>query len=570
MALHLDSTYIQYQNNKVLVAKMPESGENFSVFLRPGDEVQFAVSDLDLDALEYVLVGGDIVVFFPGGGALTFASLGLMGFSGNPPKFNFGGGNIVTVDDILSKIEEVNELPIESVNASFKIRVSNVEEETGLMNSPDEAPPAPQIIIQPQFQPMAEAETKQEDFVGMYQDDARNDEEAIDTRSNVDESSSSSRAAGVGISNVSDAAQASLKFSIGFYQTDYEINRSSDPSTPTEVLGGGGSKLGNVSTAPVAQIEPHTIDMREEYKEAVIYADNPAQFGANGEFITRVVRITPEQPEGFGVTLVEISGLKPGFEIIGASGVGAYQSLVQAVDGVPDGFTIVTTDSGTAIEFLIRYPSNTPVSTHAINVKITSNFNLANVEEGRAIEVPDLQMLIEENDVNLQVKQTLTASDYVYQSQAGEQGFILNSNLNRNIIYTSQGNSTVYGGVASDTIFGQRGNDTLFGGAGNDTLSGGAGVNIMDGGAGSDTIDYAFVDRFTAFEGIEARDMLTSDQFQEIITLLNTGVNINLADGTATGRTADREYFEAILQTTPEGGMADYARLMPTFTDTFT
>ena len=567
MALDLNNPNVIYKDNKVIIKALPQKGENLSVFVRPGDEVVFELENVDPDSLEYLLIGGDIVVSFPGEGALTFASLGLMGFSGNPPKFNYPGGKFVSVDNILSKIEEVNELPIESVNASFKVRVSDVEEETGLMNKQQVTSQQPIIII-PQTQIDEETQVQEEDFVSMY--DEKAEEVAANEEVDENKNSSTSSITSEGISDVSDAAQASLKFTMGFFQTDYEITRSSDPLVATEVLGGGGSKLGNISTSPSAQIEPHTIDLRDEYKEAVIYADSPVQFGANGEYITRLVRIYPEQPEGFQVSSIVINGLPGAFEVLNATLSGTSYSLIPTQEGVSDGFNIVETDSGTALEFYIKYPSNTPISTFSINVQITSDFSLDNVEAGRTIATPDLTQLIEDNDINLQVKETLTASDYVYQSQSGEQGYILNSNLNSNVVYTSQADSTVYGGTATDTVYGQAGNDTIYGRAGNDTLSGGTGTNEIDGGDGSDSLNYDFVDRLTAVNAIEIRDLITTGEFQQIITLLNEGITIDLGTGTASGITASQEYFNAILSNPPSGGVADFSRLMPIFSDTFT
>ncbi|HUH42731.1 MAG TPA: hypothetical protein VLZ29_06425 [Sulfurimonas sp.] len=566
MSLDLDNKNIEYKNNKVIIKALPANGENLSVFVRPGDEVVFDIKGIDPDKLEYLLVGGDIVVSFASLGSLTFGMLGIMAFSNNPPVFNYGGGKIFSVDNILSKIKEVNELPIESVNASFMVRVSNIDEETGLMNQEKPAPAAPQVIVMPQSQTNEDEAPRQEDFVAMYNERDQAQDDGVSPQVNRNTSTSSITSAG--ISDVEDAVQASLKFSIGFFQTDYEINRSSDPLVATEVLGGGGSKLGNVSTAPSAQIEPHTIDLRDDYKDSVIYADNPAYFGNNGEFITRLVRITPEQPEGFQVSSIEVSGLPNSFEIIDASGSGAYQSLTRDVNG-SGGFEVVTTGSGTALEFYIKYPSNTPVNTFSINVKITSDFSTDNLAPGRSIATPDLTQLIEQNDLNLQVKEVTTASDYVYQSQAGEQGYILNSNLNTNIVYTSQGNSTVQGGVVTDTIYGQAGDDSLYGNAGNDTISGGAGTNYIDGGAGSDTLNYDFVERLSAVEAVEIRNLISVNEFEQIINLQNNGITIDLNAGTASGITANQDYFNAISANPPSSGIADYSKLMPTFSDTF-
>jgi Ca2+-binding RTX toxin-like protein len=555
MALDLNNPNVVYDGNKVIIKALPQKGENLSVFVRPGDEVIFDLEGIDPDKLEYLLIGGDIVVSFPGEGALTFASLGLMGFSGNPPIFRYPGGKFVSIDDILSKIEEVNDLPIESVNASFKVRVSDVEEETGLMNNEQDTSSQPIIII-PQTQINENEDTPEQNFVAMYNEQSAQISSSETLEEETSSSTSISSITSAGISDVSDAAQASLSFSLGFYQTNYETNDSA-----TEVLGGGGSELANISTSASAQIQPETIDLSDDYNSVEIYADNPEYFGDDGEYVTRVVRITPEQPEGFGVTQIDISGLPDEFEIIGTSGTSLTED---------NGFSIVEIDGVSAVEFLIKYPADTDFDTFAVTVTVTSEFSVDNLDPGTVIETPDLFTLIEENVFYIEVKETITASDYVYSSQNGEDGYVLNSNLNSNIIYTSQGDSTVHGGSTTDTIYGQAGDDTIYGNSGNDTLSGGSGANTIDGGDGSDTLNYDFVERLSALEAIEIKDYISDDEFEQIITVINDGVTINLEDGTASGITLNEDYYTAITTTAPSSGVADYDSLMPTFNDTFT
>ena len=174
MALE-NNNNIEYKNNKAIIKALPKNGENLSVFLRPGDEVVFQLDGVNPDALEYVLIGGDIVVSLPGLGALTFPSLGLMGFSGNAPKLNFGNGKLVSIDDIFSRIQEVNELPIESVNASFKMKVNTVDEETGLLNEKvEKTPNNPPVIVIPQNQISETIEEKRETLTASYEQN-RND-----------------------------------------------------------------------------------------------------------------------------------------------------------------------------------------------------------------------------------------------------------------------------------------------------------------------------------------------------------------------------------------------------------
>ncbi|MBU0639840.1 MAG: hypothetical protein KKB50_13310, partial [Planctomycetes bacterium] len=79
-------------------------------------------------------------------------------------------------------------------------------------------------------------------------------------------------------------------------------------------------------------------------------------------------------------------------------------------------------------------------------------------------------------------------------------------------IYGGEGNDVVDAGAGNDYLYGEAGNDTLSGGAGDDYLRGDAGDDIIDGGEGYDQVSYYYSD---------------------------TGVDVNLADGTATGQGND-------------------------------
>jgi hypothetical protein len=43
MSLDLNSTNVEYKDNKVIIKSIPKNGENLSVFMRPGDEVIFDI-----------------------------------------------------------------------------------------------------------------------------------------------------------------------------------------------------------------------------------------------------------------------------------------------------------------------------------------------------------------------------------------------------------------------------------------------------------------------------------------------------------------------------------------------
>ena len=143
MAEIKDSEIVKYKNNKVQLKKAPNQGDNVSVYVRPGDEVDFDLEGINLAELDYKLVGGDIIIDIPNQGSFTFVSMALMGYNDTPPFFNFGGVSQLSLGSILSAIEEVNDLPLESVSASLEVKIDQEAQE----DSP-EAIPQPIIIVQ--------------------------------------------------------------------------------------------------------------------------------------------------------------------------------------------------------------------------------------------------------------------------------------------------------------------------------------------------------------------------------------------------------------------------------------
>ena len=124
---------LQYEDKKVVVKKAPLKGQNVAVYVRPGDDVAYDMEDVDVASLDYRLVGGDIVVTMPNGGIFTFVSMALMGYGENPPSFLGTSAQKFTLGDVLSQIEEVNDLPFDSIAVEADIqqedRVKKIVEE---------------------------------------------------------------------------------------------------------------------------------------------------------------------------------------------------------------------------------------------------------------------------------------------------------------------------------------------------------------------------------------------------------------------------------------------------------
>ena len=110
-----DSKFIKYQDNKVQIKTKAPAGSNVAVYVRPGDKIDLEALGINLDTAKFKLIGGDMVLEIPGSGSFTFVSLALMGFNTDAPEFIGLGGKITTLSSLLSNMDEINALPINSV-----------------------------------------------------------------------------------------------------------------------------------------------------------------------------------------------------------------------------------------------------------------------------------------------------------------------------------------------------------------------------------------------------------------------------------------------------------------------
>ena len=118
------SDLVEYKNNKIILKKVPAAGENISIYARPGDIIDFDLVEFDMTGDNVKLIGGDIILNLPDGGSFTFVSMALMGYNeSSPPLIKLASGKTLTLDMILSEIEEINAVPLESI-------VTNVESTT--------------------------------------------------------------------------------------------------------------------------------------------------------------------------------------------------------------------------------------------------------------------------------------------------------------------------------------------------------------------------------------------------------------------------------------------------------
>jgi len=507
-----DTPAVVYKNDTIIIKALPPKGEDIQVFVRPTDTIEFPY---DISDASYQIVGGDVLLKLPDGGTITFVSMGLLAFQENSVAIRFPSAQL-TLDDILSQVDEVKEAPVESVITDEFVALN---EEFSTEQAAKTAEPNDnfsKILEEPS--PLAKDFKK---FDHSEDNVKKPVEEFEENDFNAIYRPADDNPANVNFSSVENAVEAGLKFTLTAYQTAKQ-----EIFSGTEIVrvdGGGGSEYGAQVDTPEAQFQPEVLDYSDASNAMTIYADSPKLFKVDptdpdsASQLARDLSIKPEQPIGFGISSISISNLPSGFEIVGATysdGVWDVPEAVYDENGnlVSDGFT-VDINTGKA-RFTMTYPDDLPDGEEVTAViNFTSTFDTANLLPGESADTPDITTL--EGQGRLQfVTKTID-----WDSPTGFEGFIdddgrvvLATNPNNNIIQTSHGDTTLIGGdgrdivtayEGNDTISGAKGDDTLDGGAGDDTifgddgddvLQGKSGTNTLDGGYGEDTVDYSYID----------------------------------------------------------------------------
>ena len=478
---------IIYEKNKILIKKLPGAGENINVFVQPQDTIEFFQNQ---DKATYQLVGGDVVMHLSNGSTITFVSMGIVAFEENSVALEFPS-SALTLNDIIFQIDDIKETPAESVITDDFVELNDefsdekpqeIEENDNIsMVLNDNPPPVDLPQYQNQFEdevlpPPDEVEANTFNAVYRPQDD---------------------NPVNVAISEITDAVQAGLKFSINLFQTQ----KIEDAAIPTTVDGGGGSAYGGVESTPEAQFQSEVLDYSAQTGPLVIQADNPTLFDDTG-VLSRTLRINPEQPTGFGITSITIANLPIGYEIVGATsnGDGTWEVPASTDGTVMTGF-VVNPFTGAA-DFVLKYSPLADGTRIDAVFSFTTTFDRANLLPGQeGVQTPDITQLSGTDSIQFVMNEIRYdylpsgndpggAIDYI---DLGGDAFVLATNANYNVITASQGDTTVIGAVGKDTILGLQGDDTLSGARGEDTIAGGTGVNILDGEEDIDTVDYSYV-----------------------------------------------------------------------------
>jgi hypothetical protein len=264
-------TLVKYLDGKVQIKSKPLAGENIPVYVRPGDKIDLELLGLNLETAKFKLVGGDLILEIPGAGEFTFVSLALMGYSGDAPEFLGVAGKIVTLSSILSDIDDINALPINStptneyINMLNEIAQENKKEVAPQVIIIDNNPATEQNDNVSNLFDLLEAQKKSLNLV------ESNDFTSNLTKTDSKKSSSSSSKQEDNVASV-EGIEPTLSFDIDIQHVQIRENTVNDSTlnkTTLFIYGGGGTSYANIypkgynlvdKTALVAQTKTETVD----------------------------------------------------------------------------------------------------------------------------------------------------------------------------------------------------------------------------------------------------------------------------------------------------------------------
>ena len=533
-----NNKYVRYLNKSVKIVDKPNPAENVSVYVRPGDLVDFRIPGVNLEDLEYELVGGDIVIDIPNYGKFTFVSMALMGFNDSPPSFLSTSGKRMNLGDILSEVEEINALPIDSLVSNIDVNIPDNtakenEEGDSTQNNPQSAP----VVIIQEVEVAPDENPQVDEAPAEFEIPPVEVPEIIENKftSNDDGDDTSSK------KSTTEGTTPSLTFDINI---QHVVESSSNESGTLVVQGGGGISYGNVypnsptdlseslKSEIVKQTDAEVIDYSTtnslQYNNVVINADDASLFSDTQN--SRTIIINSKQPEGYAVEEITISSteLLSGFYIENAQRVGDSWVITKDnpdTDAI-DGFQ---TDSNGRIELVATADIPSENLNFTLDINLKAEFDLLNIEEEKRVdfEVPQETTLEASNQYGLNLKAVSTpgtyGSDYQYETVGGnDTGFVITTNINDTVIKGSTTlENTINGGVARDEVTTGVADDTIITNSGDDYIAAGLGDDIIDAGEGVDTIDFS--------------NLVEVDGVSNPLT----GIEVNLDTGNASGHGND-------------------------------
>lgn len=487
------------------IIEAPKQGQKQELYIKPEESVKF---DFPLDAVKVDILGSDIVLSFEGGAQIILSSLAVNMFSDNSPQISMMD-QIVTADDLLGQIGMVQSVEGKDVSLLTSLQIdknSTTEVENDIkvvekiVYKTRDNPP---VVINPP--PTLENSTSAFTQGGEFQQEFKQavDKTLVQTKKSVQDESNT----GPGKYTVAPAdpnpprvqAQvpepesdgfslgADLVFSANLLQLPASISIAA--GNVLTYQGGTGSGAAVIDPSQLTQIQREFVDLTGHVGRAVINADN-ATF-TSPTLLSRKVDIQAPIPVDYTLTSITVEGLPVAYSFLGfvREGDGTYLfdgSDLTAGRG-PQSYTLQYDPT------MFTGPKLDLDGDGIANEYAQFTLNITTV----VFDATTGTIITEDNEVNVIVKDT-NANDFSYRV-AGENGWVLDTKPNENIIVAGDGGVTVNGstvvdriatGTGDDIINGAGGNDIISTSSGNDTINVGTGNNTVDGGDGVDLLTY--------------------------------------------------------------------------------
>jgi Ca2+-binding RTX toxin-like protein len=478
--------------------------------------------DGDFKNAKVDIIGSDIVITSANGTQKTFTGLGVQLFSNNPPQI-FSNGTLLSPDDFLAKIGEIETVDVKEV----KDVLTTLKNSQGQAETDKKVEAAEKVVIKEVVKEVVKVEnvfTDTSSHNSENSDIVYGDTDTIQTnfaytKQQQQDAAKANKNTSVIIEELTPPPVnfstpptpttkpineglgngiVSLTSNIQLLQTPYKLAFDSNTNI-LNVQGGGGSLSAAFNGNRATQVDPELIDLSEYVGKTEIYTDNSAFF--NNNLITRVVSFDALVPKEYEASTLSISGLPSGFTFLGytpnSNGNYKFENLDITNGKIklllqydPNQFSNTATDidgDGVAAE----YSSFNLTFSYAASLKL----ELGGVTNSVNTDLTD------ETIIPVIVKQA-TSNDFLYHNNPN--GWVIDIDTNSNVVLTGNSDSTVYGSPTRDNITSSLGNDIIYAGGGNDVIRTGVGNDIISGGTGSNSIDAgANVDLLTYVERTE-------------------------------------------------------------------
>lgn len=487
--------------------------------------------DGDFKNAKVDIIGSDIVITSANGTQKTFTGLGVQLFSNNPPQI-FSNGKLLSPDDFLEKIGEIQSVDVKEV----KDVLTTLKNSQGQAETDKKIEATEKVVIKEVVKEVVKVENVFTDTSSHNSDntnDVYGDTDTIQTNLAYIQQKQQETAKASKNLILEELTPPDVNFSapprptlkpvnegfgngivsltsrIELLQAPYQLAFDNNTNILT-VQGGGGSLSASLNGSRIIQVDPELIDLSSYVGRTEVYTDNSTLF--NNNLVTRVVSFEALVPKDYQASTLSISGLPSGFSFFGQT---------RDVNGDYN-FTNLDTMNG-KIKLLLQYDpnqfSNTAsdidgdgIAAEYSSFDLTFSYDAALKLQLGGVTNTVNNNLTDEIIIPVIVKQA-TNSDYAYYNKPN--GWVIDIDTNSNVVLTGNSDSTVYGSPTKDNITSSFGNDTIYAGGGDDIIRTGIGNDFISAGTGNNSID-----------GGSETDMLTYVERTENITLnMSEGAN---------------------------------------------